>query len=99
LYNETDLRIPTRDEETLPNVKHWCGSAPPDLKRHWKEQPSATTMQMVRYIYLAESSHGKWIKIADSDNSKGWKSDGYLRDSAKDCYLSKLRNTNMLPIS
>jgi hypothetical protein len=56
-------------------------------------------MQMVRYIYPAESSQGKGIKIADSDNSKGWKSDGYLRNLAKDCYLPKLRNTNMLPIS
>jgi hypothetical protein len=77
---------------------------------HWKEQPSATTMQMVRYIYPAENSQGKWIKIADysqgkwikiadSDNSKGWKSDGYLRDPTKDFYLSKLRKTSMLPIS
>jgi hypothetical protein len=56
-------------------------------------------MQMVRYIYPAENSQGKWIKIADSDNSKGWKSDGYLRDPTKDFYLPKLRNTNMLPIS
>jgi hypothetical protein len=54
-------------------------------------------MQMVRYIYPAESSQGKWIKIVDSDNSKGWKSDRYLR--AKDCYLPQLRNTNMLLIS
>jgi hypothetical protein len=52
---------------------------------------------MVRYIYPAKSSQGKWIKRVDSDNSKGWKSDGYLR--AKDCYLPKLRNTNTLPIS
>jgi hypothetical protein len=28
-------------------------------------------MQMVRYIYPAENSQGKWIKITDSDNSKG----------------------------
>jgi hypothetical protein len=54
-------------------------------------------MQMVRYIYPAESLQGKWIKIDDSDNSKGWKSDGYLR--ATDCYLPKLRSTNILPIS
>jgi hypothetical protein len=56
-------------------------------------------MQMVRYIYPAESSQGKWIKIADSDDSKGWKSDGYLRDSTKDCYSPKPRNTNRLLIS
>jgi hypothetical protein len=48
-----------------------------------------TTLQMVRYIYPAESSQGKWIWIANSDNSKGWKSDGYLR--AKDCYLPQIR--------
>jgi hypothetical protein len=52
---------------------------------------------MVIYIYPAESSQGKWVKKVDSDNSKGWKSDGYLR--AKDCYLTKLGNTNMLLIS
>jgi hypothetical protein len=56
-------------------------------------------MQMVRYIYPAESSQGKWIKIDNSDNSKGWKSDGCLRYSTKDSYLPKLRNTNMLSIS
>jgi hypothetical protein len=56
-------------------------------------------MQMVRYIYPAENSQGKWIKIADFDNSKGWKSDEYLRDPTKDFYLSKLRKTSMLPIS
>jgi hypothetical protein len=55
-------------------------------------------MQMVRYIYPAENSQGKWIKIADSDNSKGWKSDRYLRDPTKDFYLPKLRETNLLPI-
>jgi hypothetical protein len=53
---------------------------------------------MVRYIYPAENSQGKWIKIADSDNIKGWKSDGYLRYLTKDFYLPKLRNTNILPI-
>jgi hypothetical protein len=59
LYNETYLRIPTRDEETLPNVNHWCESALPDPKRHWKEQPSATTLQMVRYFYPVENLQGK----------------------------------------
>jgi hypothetical protein len=54
-------------------------------------------MQMVRYIYPVENSQGKWIKIADSDNSKGWKSDGYLRYPTKDFHLPKLRKTNMLP--
>jgi hypothetical protein len=33
---------------------------------------------MVKYIYPAEDSQGKWNKTNDSDNSKGWKSDGYL---------------------
>jgi hypothetical protein len=55
-------------------------------------------MQMVRYIYPAENLQGKWIKITYSDNSKGWKSDGYLRFPTKDFYLPKLRKSNMLPI-
>jgi hypothetical protein len=38
---------------------------------------------MVRYIYPAENSQGKWNETIDSDNSKGWKSDGYLRYSTK----------------
>jgi hypothetical protein len=54
---------------------------------------------MMKFIYPAEDLQGKWIKIADSDNSKGWKSDGYLRDPTKDFYLLKLRKTSMLPIS
>jgi hypothetical protein len=29
--------------------------------------------------YLAEKSQDKWNKIAESDNRKGWESDGYLR--------------------
>jgi hypothetical protein len=40
-------------------------------------------MQMVRHIYPAENSQGKWIETNDSDNSKGSKSDGYLE------YLTK----------
>jgi hypothetical protein len=55
-------------------------------------------MQMVRYIYPAENSQGKWIKIADSDNNKGWKSNGCLRYPTKNFYLPKLRNTNILAI-
>jgi hypothetical protein len=53
-------------------------------------------MQMIRYVYPAESSQGKRIKTVDSDSSKGWKSDGYLRDPTKDVYIPKLINTNML---
>jgi hypothetical protein len=54
---------------------------------------------MVRYFYPVEKVYKvKWIKIANSDNSKGWKSDGCLRYPTKDSYLPKLRNTNMLPI-
>jgi hypothetical protein len=30
-------------------------------------------------FYLAEKSQDKWNKIVKSDNSKGWKSDGYLK--------------------
>jgi hypothetical protein len=43
-------------------------------------------MQMVRYIYPAENSQGKWNEKIDSDNSKSWKSDGYLRHSTKRFY-------------
>jgi hypothetical protein len=57
-------------------------------------------MQMVRYFYPVEKVFKvKWIKIANSDNSKGWKSDGCLKYPTKDSYLPKLRNTNMLSIS
>jgi hypothetical protein len=35
-------------------------------------------MQVVRHIYPAENSQGKWIEMNDFDNSKGWKLDGYL---------------------
>jgi hypothetical protein len=34
----------------------------------------------------------------DSDNNKGWKSDGYLRYSTKDFIGPILRMNNMLPI-
>jgi hypothetical protein len=40
-------------------------------------------MQMVRYIYPAKNSQGKWNETNDSGNSKGWKSDGCLRYSTK----------------
>jgi hypothetical protein len=57
-------------------------------------------MQMVRYFYPVEKVFKvKWIKIANSDNSQGWKSDGCLKYPTKDSYLPKLRNTNMLSIS
>jgi hypothetical protein len=34
---------------------------------------------MVRLIYPVENSQGKWNEIINSDNSKDWKSDEYLR--------------------
>jgi hypothetical protein len=33
------------------------------------------------YFYPAENSQGKWNEIINSDNSKDWKLDGYLRYS------------------
>jgi hypothetical protein len=42
---------------------------------------------MVRYVYLAENSQDKWNEIIDSDNSKDWKSEKYLRYSTKDFVL------------
>jgi hypothetical protein len=62
--------IPKGDEENPPNARHLCGDALPDPKRHLKELPSATRMQMVRYVYLAENSQDKWNETIDSDNSK-----------------------------
>jgi hypothetical protein len=53
---------------------------------------------MVRYIYPAENSQGKWNGTTNSDNNKGWKSDGYLRYSLKIFIEPKLRITHMLPI-
>jgi hypothetical protein len=73
------LKIPTVNEENPSSARHLCGDALLDPKRHWKGLPSATRMQMVRYIYPVENSQGKWNKINDSDNSKDWKSDRYLR--------------------
>jgi hypothetical protein len=74
--------IPKEDEENPPNARHLYGDALPNPKRHLKELPSATRMQMVRYVYPAENSQGKWNEIVNSDNSKDWKSNGYLRYSA-----------------
>jgi hypothetical protein len=51
--------IPIEDEENLPNARHLCEDALHDPKKHSKERPSATRMQMVRYIYPAENSQGK----------------------------------------
>jgi hypothetical protein len=63
--------IPIEDEENFPNARHSCEDALHDPKRRSKERPSATGMQMVRYIYPAENSQGKWDETIDSDNSKG----------------------------
>jgi hypothetical protein len=53
------LVIPREVEEIPPSARHWCGDALPDPKRRWKKLPSATRMQMVRLIYLAEKSQDK----------------------------------------
>jgi hypothetical protein len=42
-------------------------------------QPSETKIQMIKFIYPAEDLQGKWDETTDSDNSKGWKSERYLR--------------------
>jgi hypothetical protein len=47
-----------------------CGDALLDPKRHLKGLPSATRMQMVRYVYPAEKSQGKRNETIDFDNSK-----------------------------
>jgi hypothetical protein len=73
--------IPREDEENPPNARHLCGDALPDPKRHLKGLPSATRMQIVRYVYPVENSQGKRNETIDSDNSKDWKSDGCLRYS------------------
>jgi hypothetical protein len=73
--------IPKEDVENPPNARHLCEDALLDPKRRWKGLPSATRMQMVRLIYPAEKSQGKWNEIINSDNSKDWKSDGCLRYS------------------
>jgi hypothetical protein len=51
--------IPIEDEENLPNARHLCEDALPDPRRRSKERPSATRMQMVRFIYPAKNSQGK----------------------------------------
>jgi hypothetical protein len=48
--------IPKEDEENPPNAWYLCGNALPNPKRRLKGLPSATRMQMVRYIYPAEKS-------------------------------------------
>jgi hypothetical protein len=63
--------IPIGDRENPPSARHWCGDALRDPRRCLKGLPSATRMQMVRYIYPAENSQGKWNETIDSDNSKG----------------------------
>jgi hypothetical protein len=70
---------PKEDEGNPPSARHLCEDVLPDPKRRWKELPSATRMQMVRLIYLAEKSQDKWNEIINSDNNKDWKSDGCLR--------------------
>jgi hypothetical protein len=62
--------IHKEDEENPPNARHLCGDALQDPKKRWKGLPSATRMQMVRLIYPAENSQGKWNEIINSGNSK-----------------------------
>jgi hypothetical protein len=75
--------IPIEDGENPPSARHWYGDALHDPKRHLKEPPSETGIQMVRFIYFAENSQGKWNKTIDSGSSKDRKSNGYLRYSTE----------------
>jgi hypothetical protein len=38
---------------------------------------------MMRFVYPAENSQGKWNKTIDSGSNKGWTSDGCLKYSTK----------------
>jgi hypothetical protein len=75
--------IPIKDGENPPSARHWYGDALHDPRKCLKEPPSETRIQMMRFIYPAEKSQGKWNKTIDSGNSKGWKSDGCLKYSTK----------------
>jgi hypothetical protein len=75
--------IPIKVGENPPNARYLCGDALLDPRRRLKGLPSATRMQIVRYIYPVENSQGKWSETTNSGNSKGWKSDRYL------CYSTK----------
>jgi hypothetical protein len=80
-YKGVKAVTPKEGEGNPPSARHLYGDALSDPKIRWKGLPSATRMQMVRLIYLAEKSQDKWNKIINSFNSKDWKSDGYLRYS------------------
>jgi hypothetical protein len=49
-------------------------------------QPSETGIQMMKFIYPAENLQGKWNETTDFDNSKGWKSERYIRYPTKRFY-------------
>jgi hypothetical protein len=53
---------------------------------------------MTKFIYPAENLQGKWNKTTGSDNSKGWKSERYIRYPTKDSIETLLGITNMSPI-
>jgi hypothetical protein len=75
--------IPIKDGENLPSARHWYEDALCDPEKCLKGPPSEARIQMVRFIYPAENSQGKWNETIDSGNNKGWKSDGCLRYSTK----------------
>jgi hypothetical protein len=57
--------IPIKVEENPPSARLQYGGALHDPKRGLKGPPSATRMQMVRYIYPAKNSQGKWNETND----------------------------------
>jgi hypothetical protein len=59
LYSRITSKIPKVNEENPPNARHLYEDTLPDPKRRWKSLPSATRMQMVRYVYPAENLQGK----------------------------------------
>jgi hypothetical protein len=47
---------------------------------------------MMKFIYPAKNLQGKWNETTDSDNSKGWKSERYLRYPTKRFYWGPAKN-------
>jgi hypothetical protein len=52
---------------------------PAESQKTWEGDAICNKNANGKTFYLAEKSQEKWNKIIKSDNSKDWKSDGYLR--------------------
>jgi hypothetical protein len=73
------------------------GNRWPDLPKNLSEfhmwlQPFETRIQMMKCIYPAENLQGNWNKTTDSDNSKDWKSERYIRYPTKRFYRNHAKN-------